>query len=244
MQKISTKLANELSPGSIRLGDAVMSIQQGPTDCVVTTQRGQTFHCQKVIVSIPTSLYYTISFTPTLPEAKLALSESTTLGYYAKMVVIYSYPWWRDIGLNGAFISFIGPVTFTRDTSTEQDGQYSITCFLVGDAGRKWSILSRRARRVAILDHLARMAGPAHARKVYEASETVEHEWVKELWCQGAPSPVMQPGVLGKYGHALRTPVDKIHFVGTETAYEWKGYMEGAIVAGERGAAEVLRDLS
>jgi len=35
-----------------------------------------------------------------------------------------------------------------------------------------------------------------------------------------------------------------VHFVGTETAYEWKGYMDGAVRSGERGATEVVDALT
>jgi monoamine oxidase len=31
-----------------------------------------------------------------------------------------------------------------------------------------------------------------------------------------------------------------VHWAGTETAVHWNGYMDGAIEAGERAAAEVL----
>jgi monoamine oxidase len=31
-----------------------------------------------------------------------------------------------------------------------------------------------------------------------------------------------------------------VHWAGTETATVWSGYMEGALQAGERAAAEVL----
>jgi monoamine oxidase len=34
-----------------------------------------------------------------------------------------------------------------------------------------------------------------------------------------------------------------VHFAGTETAGEWKGYMEGAVRSGERAAAEVVQQL-
>lgn len=44
-------------------------------------------------------------------------------------------------------------------------------------------------------------------------------------------------------GKALRAPFGAIHFVGTETSFEWKGYMEGAVRSGERGAAEVIEAL-
>ena len=41
------------------------------------------------------------------------------------------------------------------------------------------------------------------------------------------------------YGPALREPVGRIHWAGTETATEWCGYMDGAVSSGERVAAEL-----
>ena len=50
----------------------------------------------------------------------------------------------------------------------------------------------------------------------------------------------MGPGTLTRLGPYLREPVGAVHWAGTDTASEWNGYMEGAIQAGERAAAEVL----
>jgi monoamine oxidase len=36
----------------------------------------------------------------------------------------------------------------------------------------------------------------------------------------------------------------RLHLAGTEAAVRWPGYMEGAIAAGERAAAEVIAALS
>jgi monoamine oxidase len=49
---------------------------------------------------------------------------------------------------------------------------------------------------------------------------------------------------MSEVGKALREPFEAIHFVGTETSFEWKGYMEGAVRSGERGAAEVIEALA
>jgi monoamine oxidase len=46
-----------------------------------------------------------------------------------------------------------------------------------------------------------------------------------------------------EYGPALRTPVRRIHWAGTETATTWVGYMDGAVQSGHRAAAEVLTEL-
>ncbi|MEU1394605.1 FAD-dependent oxidoreductase [Micromonospora zamorensis] len=52
----------------------------------------------------------------------------------------------------------------------------------------------------------------------------------------GAPTP----GTWIAYGPHLRSPVGRVHWAGTETATHWAGYLEGAVRAGERAAAEVL----
>jgi monoamine oxidase len=44
-------------------------------------------------------------------------------------------------------------------------------------------------------------------------------------------------------GAALRAPVDRIHWAGTETSAYWNGYMDGAMRSGGRAAAEVLAGL-
>jgi monoamine oxidase len=49
--------------------------------------------------------------------------------------------------------------------------------------------------------------------------------------------------VLLDYGRAIRAPVDRIHWAGTETATFWNGYMDGAVRSGERAAKEVLAAL-
>ena len=41
-------------------------------------------------------------------------------------------------------------------------------------------------------------------------------------------------------GGALRQPMDRIHWAGTETAEVLTGYMDGAVRSGERAAKEVL----
>ena len=54
---------------------------------------------------------------------------------------------------------------------------------------------------------------------------------------------VFPPGVLSRFGPALRAPVARLHWAGSETATEWFGYMEGAVESGERAAREVLARL-
>jgi monoamine oxidase len=49
-----------------------------------------------------------------------------------------------------------------------------------------------------------------------------------------------QAGVWTTYGHTIREPHGRVHWAGTETSAMWNGKMEGALLSGERAAAEVL----
>ena len=60
------------------------------------------------------------------------------------------------------------------------------------------------------------------------------------MWSRGGPVGIHGPGTLLAYGPALRQPVGRIHWAGTETSTYWNGYMDGAVRSGERAAQEVL----
>ncbi len=70
--------------------------------------------------------------------------------------------------------------------------------------------------------------------------EYLEQDWTREAWTGGGPVGVAAPGTLLRYGSALRDPVGRIHWAGTETSTYWVGYMDGAVRSGERAAAEVI----
>ena len=50
-------------------------------------------------------------------------------------------------------------------------------------------------------------------------------------------------GIMQDYARATREPFLQVHFCGTESATECKGYMDGAIESGERAANEVIYSL-
>lgn len=247
-QTISKRLSEELGPKTVNLRTPVVSIDQSQKDkCVVTTNSGEAIYCRKVIVSIPTTLYHTITFRPSLPPEKFILSESAVMGYYSKAIFVFKEPWWRKFALSGILNADSGPIRFTRDTSIPADDQWSITCFIVGERGRAWSKLSKIARYGVAWDQFRHAFEKALAfqmgYKIPTPSKYLEMEWSKQAFFLGAPCPVMTPGTLVAFGESLAKPAENIHFVGTETATVWRGYMEGAVRSGQRGGAEVLKEL-
>ncbi|KEF62510.1 uncharacterized protein A1O9_00483 [Exophiala aquamarina CBS 119918] len=237
---IATGLADELPPGSVFVNSPVDSIHQTVDGAFVETAMGNRIFARKVVVAIPTNTYEQIRFSPPLPSAKRALVSRTKPGVYAKMIVTYSKAWWKDLGLQGKFTSMKGPICFSWEISDDSKKQYSLALFIAGGVAAKWSELNELQREESVINHLAELVGPENASLARDILEVNYVNWTEEPYLGGAPTSSMGPGLLSKYGDSLRQPFQHIHFAGSETAYEWKGYLEGALLAGSRAAAEVI----
>ncbi len=86
-----------------------------------------------------------------------------------------------------------------------------------------------------MLANYTKYLGPPAANPI----QYFESDWPAERWSRGGPVGFTAPGALSAYGPALREPIGRIHWAGTETSGYWVGYMDGAIRSGERVAAEV-----
>ena len=91
------------------------------------------------------------------------------------------------------------------------------------------------ALRADFLRDAARCFGAQAA----QPDEVLIQDWAQERWTGGGPVSFGPPGVLTAFGPALRAPVGRLHWAGTETAEHWSGYMDGAVRAGEGAAVAV-----
>ncbi|KIV99188.1 uncharacterized protein PV09_09141 [Verruconis gallopava] len=244
-QSFSKSMAASLPQGSVHLNNPVVSIDDDGSVVTVITSR-RTFTAKHVIVSTPTVLYKSIMFQPPLHPIKNKIVNSTVHGHLSKVFLAYERPWWRDCNSCGLTQSLKGLISVTRDTSNDEAGMYSLLGFIAGDAGRAWAKLSAEKRRQAVLEHFKSVfAGVAES--VPEPIGYIEQKWWDEPFSQGCPCPAMPPGVMtaarANCTDVLRKKHGRVHFVGTEMSDVWRGYMEGAVRTGERGAREVLAEL-
>jgi monoamine oxidase len=160
-------------------------------------------------------------------------------GTLIKAEAIYPTPFWRQGGLTGQAVSDTGPARTTFDNSPPDGSPGILFGFIGGEDARTWWQRPLEQRRAAVLDNFATYFG-AQARNPVDY---LEDNAASEEWIRGCPTTHWPPGVLLNYGPAIRAPVERIHWAGSETSTFWVGYMDGAVRSGERVASEVLTEL-
>ena len=236
-QTIPLRVAAELGR-SVKLNAPVSRIEQSPTRATVFYGHHRVFG-QRVIVAIPPTLAGRIVYDPPLPPLRDQLTQHMPQGTLMKFEAVYDTAFWRAQGLSGQVVSENGPIKVTFDTSPPSGSPGIMMGFIGGHEARVWGDRSADERRTAALQNLATYFG----NQALDPREVVEFNWSAEPWNRGCPVAVLGPGTLIDFGAALRTPVGRIHWAGTETSTYWNGYMDGAVRSGERAAQEVLAEL-
>jgi monoamine oxidase len=231
-QQISERLADEA--GQVQLGCPVRQISQDGDGVLVRHDHGEV-SAHHVIVAVPPPIADRIRYAPGLPTLRDQLTQRVAMGATVKCLALYDAPFWRAEGLSGEAVSCEGPISVAYD-NTDVTGQACLVAFVVAGPARGWSDVPDAERRAAVLDHLGRLYGP----KALQPTHYLEQDWACEPWSGGAPVGSWPPGTLSRFGPALRDPVGRIHWAGTETARAFIGFMEGAVESGMRAAEEVL----
>jgi monoamine oxidase len=233
--KIALEVAGRLGR-RILLNAPVRRIEQSSGGVTVYSD-ALTVKGRRVIVAIPPALAGRIEYDPQLPPLRDQLTQHMPQGSLMKFEAVYNTPFWRANGQTGQAVSENGPIKVTFDGSPQNGSVGVLLGFIGGHEARTWQDRPAEERRAAALQNLANFFGS----QALNPSEIVEFNWSAEKWNRGCPVAVLGPGTLVDFGAALRAPVGRIHWAGTETSTFWNGYMDGAVRSGERAADEALQ---
>lgn len=225
--------------GEIRLSTAVLAIREERGHVAVHTS-GETCHAREVIVAAPPVLVREIDFAPALPSDLAAWMEGTPPGRVIKCFAFYSRPFWRQEGLSGSAVGDQPPLHVIFDGTPPGAGHGILVGFIEGREADHWRERPQEERRDAVLACLERFFGP----RALEVTRYVDHAWAGEPWSRGCYAGMSRPGVLTRARVDLRRPFGHVHWAGTETASRYNGYLEGAVLSGERAAAAARRALA
>jgi len=204
----------------------------GPVE--VQTSKGM-YLADNVVVAMAPADTLRINFKSGLSSARNDLASKwagLTRLPLIKHSVIYSTPFWRKSGLNGNVVTDRAPLQLVFDNSPPDESIGVLTAFLSAAEVPAMASLPDRVRLVPL--ELSRYFGS----KVKASQGYVEKDWSTDPWSTGCITP-LTTGMLSSSGHALRAPIGRIHWAGTESAEIGCGYMEGAVRSGEKAAMDI-----
>jgi monoamine oxidase len=233
-QAVSIRLAESLGDRVV-LGAPAQVVRHGDGGVEVEAS-GRSVAAGRAIVAVPPAIAGRIVYRPAMPGWRNQLTQRVPMGSVIKVHALYEEPFWRQEGLSGLAVSDSGPVRIVYDNSPEDGSPGVLVGFIEGEQARTWSRRNRADRRAGILACLTDYFGERAGRP----RELLERSWADEEYSGGCYAGYFPPGVWTSFGQALREPIGRLHWAGTETATAWTAYMEGAVQSGQRAADEVL----
>ena len=201
----------------------------------VVDGEAQSITARKVVLTLPPRLLVEcLAFEPSLDVGmQRAMQETPTwMAGQAKAVIHYQRPFWREMGLSGSVLaSYQGAALSEVFDVSPANGEYAaLSGFMALPAA-----LRERYRddlEALILEQLVRLFGQQAA----QAEEILICDWFFEGYTAGKADEVL-PLAHPHYGHPLFQQAHwngKLYLCGTETATEYGGFLEGALVSSAR----------
>lgn len=241
---VTAGLVDGLSSDRLHLSSRAIeaSRRDGIISVVIASPNGQrVITARRLVLAIPPRVAAgTIQFDPPLPDATTGCMANTAtwMAGQAKVLAVYSKPYWRTEGFSGDAVSQKGPMGEIHDASPMEGGPHALFGF-VGVPPQM-----REAHADQIIDlaraQLVEIFGP-------ELSDPLDIRMMD--WAQNANIATRQDHTSPQFHPSYGMPAafeglweNTLLLSSTETASEFGGFVEGALEASEATFAKL--DLS
>jgi len=205
----------------------------GVTATVDSGGRRHELTADAVIVTIPAALLRDVVFEPGLRDAQRDAFDQLRYGPATKLLLQFDRQFWRKPKRADLFGSD-QPFGALWDGNGQQKGPAAILSFLAGGGASKElrAILAAEGTDGLV----ARLRWLGRPTRLIASQQVV---WEDEPWSRGGYA-VLDPSFNPEWRAELSRAHGRIFFAGEHTHLRWQGYMEGAVLSGQRAAAEVL----
>lgn len=222
-QQFALRFAKELGDERLTVDCPVREITATEKGMTVVDAEGRRHEADDVVLAIPPSTWPTIKFSPALPQ-----ELTPQMGSNVKYLSVVKSRFWRERKLSPDSYSD-GDIGMTWDATDGQgdDGPAVMTAFSGGTAAEA---IHRRAvpeRQPTYLKELE-VLYPGFGAQFVKGQMM---DWIGDPWTRAGYS-FPAPGQVTTIGPLLRQGIDRLHFAGEHTCYQFVGYMEGALHSG------------
>ncbi len=232
-----SQIVDALAAGrDIRLDHPVAQVDHSGPTVVVTTDGGDTFEADRVVVTVPLGVLKAgaISFNPALPPAMRDAIAALDMGILNRTCLLFDEPFWNP---GTEWIGYAG----------QQPGQWSETLnlypylgrpvlamFNPGSFGTETEQYSDADLTSQAVEALRAMFGD-----VPEPVDAVSTRWGSEQWTLGSYSYVPVGVEFDTYRDMARPVGDRLFFAGEATHSRFPSTVHGALLSGRRAARQI-----
>jgi len=210
----------------VRLGQAVIKVDQSADAVQITTADGQTVTARRAVCTAPLSALSEVNFQPGLSAGKRAFIAA---GQVNRGVML----WIELDGTHDPFMAYAPgsrTLTFMR---TDQTTARGVTLQAFGMDATALDPNDTNQVQAAVRQWLP--------KAVVRAS--VGHDWINDPYSRQMWT-MLKPGQLTGLLPQMQCPEGLVHFAGTDVANGWAGYFDGAIESGFTAARAVAIGLT
>jgi monoamine oxidase len=185
-----------------------------------------------LIVTIPPPNVTRVQFTPPLPVSQARAYRALRMGQATRLVLQFEHRFWRDRRQPDLFGTAQDFGAVWDGNEDQQQSPGILSCLAGGGASQALQQGIKRAGPEGIVRQLEWLGRPA--RLVDSRMVT----WEADPWAGGGYA-VFGPDFDPTLRDWLARPFGRIRFAGEHTSHRWQGYINGAIVSGQRAATEI-----
>ena len=232
-----SQIVDVLAAGrDIRLDHPVAGIDHSGPTVVVTTESGDTFEADRVVVTVPLGVLKTgaILFAPALPPAMGDAIAALDMGILNRTVLLFDEPFWdRDT----EWIGYAG----------RQPGQWSETLNLYPYLGRpvlamfnpgSFGAETEQYSDTELASRAVEALG-AMFSDVPEPVDSISTRWGSDPWTRGSYSYLPVGVEFDTYRDMARPVGDRLFFAGEATHSRFPSTVHGALLSGRRAARQI-----
>ena len=243
--QLAARMAAALPEGSVRTNAALVAVREradGSFGCTFSSgRRSYEVVADDVCFAIPFTTLRDVDLQRVrLSPLKRVAIANLQLGTNAKLHMQFKHRIWNGEHYDGSsYVQF--PYEESWDVSAAQPGEYGI---LVGFPGGRQGVLPAPAHGPApkrIAEEYVRELDRVYPgiAKQYTGVAYLD-EWAHDPWHHGAYS-YYGIGQYTRFAGVEPVPEGNLFFAGEQTSYNDMGYINGAVISGERVAREIAR---
>ncbi|MGC1380392.1 MAG: NAD(P)/FAD-dependent oxidoreductase [Candidatus Baltobacteraceae bacterium] len=241
--QLATRMADALPAGSVETNAPLVAVRKrsdGSLTCAFGAgRRFKEVVAERLLLAIPFTALRNVDLrgVPLSPLKRIAIN-TLELGTNAKLHMQFKRRIWNAEHYDGSsYVQF--PYDESWDVSAAQAGDYGI---LVGFPGGSRGVLPAPAHGPApksIADAYVRELDRIYPgiAKLYTGVAYLD-EWAHDPWHHGAYS-YYRVGQYTKFAGIEPIPEGNVFFAGEQTSYNDMGYINGAVISGERAARQI-----